>query len=56
MFHGNDSDGKGHSTRAHLAELIGMLGPPPPDMLKRGIRSHEFFNEDSRHNYKHVSI
>jgi serine/threonine-protein kinase SRPK3 len=29
MFHGNDPDGKGYSTRAHLAEVIGTLGPPP---------------------------
>ncbi|KFZ00370.1 hypothetical protein V500_01073 [Pseudogymnoascus sp. VKM F-4518 (FW-2643)] len=46
MFYGNDPDGKGCSTRAHLAEVIGMLGPPPADFLKRGIRSHEFFAED----------
>lgn len=52
MFHSNDPDGKGYSTRAHLAELIGILGPPPTDMLKRRIRSHEFFDEDGKHNYK----
>jgi serine/threonine-protein kinase SRPK3 len=52
MFHGIDTDGKGYSTRAHLAELIGVLGLPPTDMLKRGIRSHEFFNEDGMYNYK----
>ncbi|KAE8330624.1 kinase-like domain-containing protein [Aspergillus sergii] len=46
MFYGNDPDGKGYSTRAHLAEMIGLLGPPPLDMLKRGIRSNEFFTED----------
>nr|KMM67263.1 LOW QUALITY PROTEIN: SR protein-specific kinase Dsk1 [Coccidioides posadasii RMSCC 3488] len=48
MFHGNDPDGKGYSTRAHLAEVIGILGPPPLDMLKRGKRSLEFFTEDGR--------
>ncbi|OBT92628.1 hypothetical protein VE01_09818 [Pseudogymnoascus verrucosus] len=46
MFYGNDPVGKGYSTRAHLAEVIGMLGPPPMDLLGRGIRSHEFFAED----------
>jgi hypothetical protein len=51
MFYGNDPDGKGHSTRAHLAEVIGILGPPPSDMLKRGIRSQEFFTEDGKHHY-----
>ncbi|OAX82796.1 hypothetical protein ACJ72_02851 [Emergomyces africanus] len=51
MFHGNDPDGKGYSTRAHLAEVIGILGPPPLDILKRGKRSLEFFTEDGR--WKH---
>lgn len=51
MFHGNDPDGKGHSTRAHLAEVIEILGPPPADILKRGIRSKEFFHEDGEHKY-----
>ncbi|OJZ83706.1 hypothetical protein ASPFODRAFT_62835 [Aspergillus luchuensis CBS 106.47] len=46
MFNGNDPDGKGYSTGAHLAEVIGLIGPPPSDMLKRGKRSHEFFTED----------
>ncbi|KAJ5091833.1 hypothetical protein NUU61_006703 [Penicillium alfredii] len=40
--YGNDPDGKGYSTRAHLAEVIGMLGAPPLDLLKRGKRCHEF--------------
>lgn len=46
MFYANDPDGKGYPTRAHLAEVIGMLGPPPSDMLERGKRSREFFAED----------
>lgn len=46
MFYGNDPDGKGYSTRAHLAEVLGILGPPPLDMLQRGKRSHEYFTED----------
>jgi serine/threonine-protein kinase SRPK3 len=46
MFYGNDPDGKGYSTRTHLAEVVGMLGPPPLDLLKRGKRSLEFFTED----------
>lgn len=59
MFHGNDPDGKGYSTRAHLAEVIGMLGPPPADLLKRGIRSHEFFAENGKHDtlyHEHLSF
>jgi hypothetical protein len=46
MFQGNDPDGKGYSTRAHLAEVIGMLGPPPLDLLREGTRSSEFFDEE----------
>src|SRR5271170_1079831 len=46
MFYGNDPDGKGYSTRAHLAEVVGTLGPPPLDLLQRGKRSQEFFTED----------
>lgn len=46
MFIGINPNGKGYSTRMHLAEVIGILGPPPLDLLKRGERSHEFFTTD----------
>ena len=46
LFYGQDPTGKGYTTRAHLAEVIGLLGPPPLDLLKRGSRSREFFSED----------
>jgi hypothetical protein len=49
LFYGNDTDGKGYSTRAHLTEVIGILGPPPLDMLQRGKRSHEFFTDDGKY-------
>ncbi|TGO73333.1 hypothetical protein BELL_0370g00090 [Botrytis elliptica] len=48
MFHGEDSDGKGYSTRAHLAEVIGMLGSPPMDFLDRGLRTPEFFDKQGK--------
>lgn len=48
LFYGNDPDGNGYSTRAHLAEVMGILGPPPLDMLQRGKRSHEFFTSDGK--------
>ncbi|AEO68037.1 uncharacterized protein THITE_2050733 [Thermothielavioides terrestris NRRL 8126] len=48
LFYGDDPNGKGYSTRAHLAEVIGMLGPPPIDLLQRGVRSKEFFTEDGQ--------
>jgi hypothetical protein len=49
MFHGNDPDGSGYKTRAHLAEVIAMLGPPPLDFLRRGSRSKEFFDDDGKY-------
>ena len=33
-------------TRAHLAEMVALMGSPPPELLKRGKRSAEFFDED----------
>ena len=44
LFYGIDPTEKRYLTRAHLAELVAMLGPPPIDMLKRGARSKEFFD------------
>ncbi|EPE29213.1 Protein kinase-like (PK-like) [Glarea lozoyensis ATCC 20868] len=35
-----------YSTGTHLAEIIGALGPPPLDLLERGIRSDEWFHKD----------
>lgn len=46
LFYGEDPDGNGYSTRAHLAELMALLGPPPLDLIKRGSRSDEFFTRD----------
>lgn len=48
LFYGSDPDDQDYSTRAHLAEVIGLLGPPPLDLLKRGRRSREFFAEDGK--------
>ena len=33
-------------TRAHLAEMIALMGSPPPELLQKGKRSTEFFDED----------
>jgi serine/threonine-protein kinase SRPK3 len=41
----NDPDRKGYSTCVHLAEVIGMLGPSPLNLLERGERGHDFFAE-----------
>ncbi|KGO63868.1 hypothetical protein PITC_054940 [Penicillium italicum] len=46
LFDGDDPDGKGYSTRAHLAQVIAFLGPPPLALIGRGSRSPEFFTKD----------
>ena len=51
LFYGREPtdwnpNGNGYTTRAHLAEFIAALGPPPADFLQRGKRSVEFFTED----------
>lgn len=46
MFYENDPDSSEYKTRAHLVEVIGMLGPPPLDLLQRGKRRNEFFTPD----------
>lgn len=38
-------------TRAHLAEMIALMGAPPPDLLKRGKRTAEFFDEDGEKSF-----
>lgn len=43
LFDGEDPCVPRYSTRAHLAGIIGLLGPPPEDLLRRGRRSLEFF-------------
>jgi serine/threonine protein kinase len=46
LFYGRDPTGKGYTTRAHFSEVVGLLGPPPVDLLALGVRSKEFFSED----------
>lgn len=46
LFCGQDPDGKGYSTRAHLAEVMALLGPPPLDLIEQGARGDEFFTKD----------
>ncbi|PMB69066.1 SRSF protein kinase 2 [Beauveria bassiana] len=44
-FTGQDPELNVYRSRAHLAEIISLLGPPPPDFLARGQLSHKFFTE-----------
>ncbi|KAH6885736.1 kinase-like domain-containing protein [Thelonectria olida] len=56
MFYGNDPTGIRYSTRAHLAEVVGLLGLPPTDLLKKGKRSDEFFTEQGERKIDTISV
>ncbi|KAJ5362386.1 hypothetical protein N7541_003230 [Penicillium brevicompactum] len=37
-----------YSEEKHLASIISMIGSPPEDLLKRGIRSSRYFEHDGQ--------
>ncbi|KAG6059550.1 hypothetical protein E4U32_003952 [Claviceps aff. humidiphila group G2b] len=45
LFTGHDSETKTYQSRAHLAEMIALLGPPPPTLLARASLRTEFFSD-----------
>jgi hypothetical protein len=54
LFHGIHPVENRYLTKAHLAEVIALLGPPPLDLLKRGSRSKEFFDTEGMRVNEHV--
>nr|POE76162.1 serine/threonine-protein kinase srpk [Quercus suber] len=46
LFTGHDPEFDTYRGRAHLAEMIALLGPPPPSLLARGNLTSKFFSED----------
>jgi serine/threonine protein kinase len=44
LFSGRDPEHGEYRSRAHLGEMVALLGPPPPSLLARGRRSGEFFD------------
>ncbi|PWY89146.1 hypothetical protein BO70DRAFT_285797, partial [Aspergillus heteromorphus CBS 117.55] len=42
LFTGYDPEHQTYRSRAHLAEMIGLLGPPPLSVLAQGELSHKF--------------
>lgn len=46
LFSSRDPDGGAYTTRAHLADLIGLRDQPPSDLRKRGRRVDEFFDDE----------
>ncbi|KAM0799828.1 CMGC protein kinase [Usnea florida] len=48
LFYGNDPQEGRYMTRAHLADMIALMGVPPLELLKKGKRTSQFFNEDGQ--------
>jgi serine/threonine-protein kinase SRPK3 len=47
MCDGSDRDNE-YSTHAHLGQLIGLLGPPPKELLDRGEEAALHFRPDGK--------
>ncbi|PLB53826.1 kinase-like protein [Aspergillus steynii IBT 23096] len=46
LFTGQDPELHKYRSRAHIAEIMRVLGPPPRSLLERGKSSHRFFSEE----------
>ncbi|KAF5027030.1 hypothetical protein F66182_906 [Fusarium sp. NRRL 66182] len=45
LFTGHDPELQTYRSRAHLAEIIALLGQPPHELLHSGRNSHKFFTD-----------
>lgn len=45
LFTGRDPELETYRGRAHLAEMIALLGPPPPGLLARAKLRSKFFSD-----------
>jgi serine/threonine-protein kinase SRPK3 len=48
LFTGYDPEVKAYRGRAHLAEIIALLGPPPSDLLARANLRSKFFSDSGK--------
>lgn len=48
LFTGQDPEFGRYRSRAHLAEMINLLGPPPPAFLKEGELKAKFFSSEGK--------
>lgn len=48
LFTGHDPEFQTYRSRAHLAEIISLLGPPPTSLLAQGRSSHKFFSDEGK--------
>ncbi|GIJ87713.1 hypothetical protein Asppvi_006626 [Aspergillus pseudoviridinutans] len=46
LFTGHDPELQTYRSRAHLAEMISLLGPPPLSLLAQGKASRKFFSDE----------
>ena len=46
LFHGIDPEHHEYRRRAHLAEMISLLGPPTPGPLSQGELWSKFFSDE----------
>ncbi|KAJ5629773.1 hypothetical protein N7528_003430 [Penicillium herquei] len=46
LFTGQDPEFQRYRSRAHLAEMINLLGPPPPSLITQGELSNKFFSSE----------
>ncbi|KAL4917872.1 kinase-like domain-containing protein [Aspergillus aurantiobrunneus] len=54
LFTGHDPEFQKYRSRAHLAEMINLLGPPPRSLLAKGNQSQRFFLESGEFREKHL--
>lgn len=48
LFTGRDPEHQRYRSRAHLAEMIALLGQPPRELLNAGKSSHKFFTDTGK--------
>ncbi|KAJ5361948.1 kinase-like protein [Penicillium brevicompactum] len=49
LFTGQDPEFGRYRSRAHLAEMINLLGPPPPSLIARGELKDKFFSREGKY-------
>ncbi|KAG8410153.1 hypothetical protein J3459_017357 [Metarhizium acridum] len=52
LFTGQDPELHTYRSRAHLAEMISLLGPPAPHFVARGQLSHKFFSSEGKFSFQ----
>jgi serine/threonine-protein kinase SRPK3 len=48
MFDGLDPEAGKYENRFHLASIVGLLGPPPPEFLQRSECSSVYFDDKGK--------